>query len=76
MLHIGAVQSGTNLGNQFVTHVTLDAVQARLDQAVCGKALVDFFEYRGLQALLADGNHRIEMVGLGAEFALLYGSQF
>ena len=76
MLYRSGAQLFANRRQIAFTNLPLIIENADFDQFVAIKAEADFLQDRLGQAVLTDGNNRIECMGAGAQRAALFGGDF
>lgn len=69
MLYRAGAERRAKLGQEIFAQRAIVARHADLDQFVALQIDVDFLQYRGAQALVADHHDRFERVGAGFQFA-------
>ena len=73
MLHRGCVQAVADPGQQYLALASVVAEHANLDQLMRQQIDVDFVQYRGREAVVANSDDRMERMRLGAKSAALGG---
>ena len=75
VLDRGSVEFVGKLLVDLIARGAIVVEDADLDEAVCIQGRVNFFLPGGCEAIAADHDHGVEMVGVGAVFPALGGSQ-
>jgi len=76
MLDRRAFELGADVIEQCLPVLALDAVEFHLDQFVGGQGAMDFLEHGLGEAILADADHRVQVVRGGTQVAPLERSEF
>lgn len=76
MLHWRGIELFAERAHILFAHAAFIAENTDLDQFVTFQTAVDFLQDGCGQAVLADGDNRIQGVGAGAQGAALIGSNF